>query len=93
MILWLSSFPKSGNTWLRAILCSLFFTKTGIFNFKLFSKIINFDNPSMYEFLKVLNKNGFIFVDDICWLPYAKLSYRENSWVYEMNLKTFEKTT
>ena len=44
-----------------------------------------------YNYYKLLNKNGFIFVDDICWLPYAKLSYRENSWVHEMNLKTFEK--
>ena len=44
-----------------------------------------------YNYYKLLNTNGFIFVDDICWLPYAKLSYRENSWIHEMNLKTFEK--
>ena len=44
-----------------------------------------------YNYYKLLNKNGFIFVDDISWLPYAKSSYRESSWVHEMNLKTFEK--
>ena len=44
-----------------------------------------------YNYYKLLNKNGFIFIDDICWLPYAKKSYRENSWIHEMNLKTFER--
>ena len=44
-----------------------------------------------YNYYKLLNKNGFIFVDDISWLPYAKSSYRESSLVHEMNLKTFEK--
>ena len=58
-IFWVASYPKSGNTWMRAILCSLFFTKDGIFNFGLFKKIINFDDPSRYEFLKSLNKNDY----------------------------------
>ena len=30
-IFWLASYPKSGNTLLRAILSSLFFTENGIF--------------------------------------------------------------
>ena len=32
-----------------------------------------------YNYYNLLNKDGFVFVDDICWLPYAKSSYRENS--------------
>ena len=44
-----------------------------------------------YNYYKFLKKNGFIFVDDISWLPYAKSSYRESTWNHEMNLKTFEK--
>ena len=44
-----------------------------------------------YNYYKLLNKNRFIFIDDICWLPYAKKSYRENSWIHEINLKTFER--
>ncbi len=44
-----------------------------------------------FNYYRLLNKNGFIFVDDICWLPYAKNSYRQNSWVHELTYKTFEK--
>ena len=42
-IFWLASYPKSGNTLLRAILSSLFFTENGVFNFKLLESITNFD--------------------------------------------------
>ena len=41
-----------------------------------------------YNFLKI---GGFIFIDDICWLPYAKFTKRESSGNYEANIKTFEK--
>ena len=35
MIIWLASYPKSGNTWLRLIIGGLFFTDSGkIENFK-----------------------------------------------------------
>ena len=27
MIMWLASYPKSGNTWTRSLLCSYFFSK------------------------------------------------------------------
>ena len=32
MILWIASYPKSGNTWLRALLSSYYYTKDGIFS-------------------------------------------------------------
>ena len=32
MIFWISSYPKSGNTWLRALLSAYYFTKDGTFN-------------------------------------------------------------
>ena len=43
-IFWLASYPKSGNTLLRAILSSLFFTENGVFNFKLLESITNFED-------------------------------------------------
>ena len=58
-IFWIASYPKSGNTWMRAILLSLFFTKDGIFNFKLFNQIRYFDTPGNYEFIKSLNLDDF----------------------------------
>ena len=42
MIIWLASYPKSGNTWLRAIISSLMFTNDGKFNFELIKKIPQF---------------------------------------------------
>tara|TARA_B100000780_G_C20971425_1_gene387874 strand:+ start:63 stop:722 length:660 start_codon:yes stop_codon:yes gene_type:complete len=44
-----------------------------------------------YNYYKYLNKDGFIYVDDISWLPYAKRSFRESSGMYEANYKTFQK--
>jgi len=32
MILWIASYPKSGNTWLRALLGAYYYTKDGIFS-------------------------------------------------------------
>ena len=45
-IFWIASYPKSGNTLLRAIICSLFFTEDGKFNFKLLRKIVIFEEMS-----------------------------------------------
>ena len=39
MILWLSSYPKSGNTWVRAILSSLLYTDDGNFSIQHLKKI------------------------------------------------------
>ena len=42
MIVWLASYPKSGNTLLRSILTSYFFSQNGDFNFELLNKIGQF---------------------------------------------------
>ena len=39
MIIWLASYPKSGNTYLRALLASYFFTEDGNFNFETLDSI------------------------------------------------------
>jgi hypothetical protein len=50
-IIWLSSYPKSGNTWLRVILASLIYSKKS-FNFELLKNISEFENPYYFKFLK-----------------------------------------
>ena len=57
MIFWIASYPKSGNTWLRALLSSYFYSQDGIFKQNLLENIgqfpekrhfINFDyNPKI----------------------------------------------
>ena len=54
MIMWLASYPKSGNTWLRALLASYYYSKNGEFNFKLLPKIYGF--PAR-RYFKVYNDN------------------------------------
>ena len=42
MIFWIASYPKSGNTWLRALLSSYFYSEDGIFNQNLLKNIGQF---------------------------------------------------
>jgi len=48
MIIWLASYPKSGNTFLRSILGTYFFSKDGNFSFDQVYKIGQF--PSLFHF-------------------------------------------
>jgi predicted O-methyltransferase YrrM len=45
----------------------------------------------LYYYYKFLKENGYVFIDDISWLPYVKNSYRENSWNEITNRRTFIK--
>ena len=49
MIIWISSYPKSGNTWLRSLLSNYFFSKDGSFNFDLIKQIDSFPNPKFFK--------------------------------------------
>ena len=51
MIIWLASYPKSGNTILRSILSSYFYTIDGAFNFNSLNKIIQF--PTIDQFMSI----------------------------------------
>ena len=42
MIFWIASYPKSGNTWLRALLSSYYYSEDGIFNENLLQNIAQF---------------------------------------------------
>ena len=39
MIIWCASYPKSGNTWVRAIITSLLYSQDGIFNFNMLKNV------------------------------------------------------
>jgi len=42
MIFWIASYPKSGNTWLRALISSYFYTKDGVFKEDIINNIGQF---------------------------------------------------
>jgi hypothetical protein len=48
MIIWLASYPKSGNTFIRCFLSSYFFSKDGNFSFELLNKIKQYPNNSLF---------------------------------------------
>ena len=48
MIIWIASYPKSGNTWIRSLISSYYFSKD---NFK-FSDLKNIPNFSVGDFIK-----------------------------------------
>ena len=53
MIIWLASYPKSGNTFLRSMLSAYFFSKDGKFNFNLLSHIKQFPENSVFKNLGI----------------------------------------
>jgi hypothetical protein len=58
-ILWIASYPKSGNTLMRAIISSLVYTEDGVFDFDLFKKISLLDTNPFYDFVKNLNIDDY----------------------------------
>lgn len=49
MIVWLASYPKSGNTWLRAFISSMLYSNDGKMNGNLWEKIDQFPNLKHFE--------------------------------------------
>tara|TARA_Y100000591_G_C21751261_1_gene654873 strand:- start:329 stop:1150 length:822 start_codon:yes stop_codon:yes gene_type:complete len=53
MIIWLASYPKSGNTLLRAMLSAYLFSKDGVFDFELLPNIKQFPNHTILDDLNI----------------------------------------
>ena len=54
MIIWLASYPKSGNTWVRSFLSAYYYSDDGKFNFKLLNNIKQFPSRDFFN-RKILN--------------------------------------
>ena len=53
MLIWLASYPKSGNTLLRSMLASYFFSSDGSFDFKLLKNIKQFPSNQFFKNLGI----------------------------------------
>jgi len=53
MIIWCASYPKSGNTWVRAIITSLLYSQDGIFNFNMLKNVDLF--PKRFYFKEFID--------------------------------------
>ena len=49
MIIWLASYPKSGNTWLRSLIATYFYSKDGLFDFDLLKNIDQFPQQNYFK--------------------------------------------
>ena len=50
MIIWIASYPKSGNTWVRSLLSTYLYSENGSFNFSLLKKILKFPSKKYLEY-------------------------------------------
>ena len=78
---WITSYPKSGNTWLRLIIGGLFFTYNGkIENFEVLKKIPKIDTLKNFEFVKDISMEDYKIIfsdktfDEKMFLTYFKYS-------------------
>ena len=53
MIIWLASYPKSGNTWIRAMLSALLYAENGCFDIRHLQKIPQY--PTRKDFKNLVN--------------------------------------
>ena len=59
MIIWLASYPKSGNTFMRSLLSSYYFSKDGNFEFDLLSEIQQFPLTEIFQKIGVDIKDKY----------------------------------
>jgi hypothetical protein len=71
MIIWIASYPKSGNTWLRSLLSSYFFSKDGIFSFKQLENIKQFSSQSLIS--TEINQSNYQSVVSKNWIPMQEI--------------------
>jgi len=69
MIIWITSYPKSGNTWVRSLLSYYFFSKTEKFSFDLLKNIPNFNVADFLNEKTFVKSNNDIIKN---WLPVQK---------------------
>ena len=76
MIIWIASYPKSGNTWIRSLLSSYLFSDNGKFNFKLLKNIEQFSSKNLsLKFQKNLSYQTRISKN---WIPSQKIINQDN---------------
>lgn len=72
MIIWLASYPKSGNTWVRSIISSILFSKNGkVKNFDILKNIDQY--PTQKYFRNFVNDYNDALQIQQSWIPSQEL--------------------
>ncbi len=64
-IFWISSYPKSGNTLVRAIISALFFSKDGFFELNQLKHSGQFERRDRLNLISKINKEDFLKLDEL----------------------------
>ena len=64
-IFWISSYPKSGNTLVRAIIASLFFSRDGKFEFGQLKHTTQFETRNRLNLIKKIDQEDFLKLDQL----------------------------
>jgi len=67
MIIWIASYPKCGNTWIRSFLSAYYFSSDGEFNFNLLKNIKQFPSADFFQ-----SRVNDIEEASSSWLPIQK---------------------
>tara|TARA_E500000178_G_scaffold239383_1_gene235825 strand:+ start:1128 stop:1970 length:843 start_codon:yes stop_codon:yes gene_type:complete len=84
MIIWIASYPKSGNTWVRSFLTAYYFCKNGVFDINKLSMIEDYPNKQFFrETVKQgeIHKHWESSQKDICAKKKAKFLKTHNSLI------------
>jgi hypothetical protein len=94
MIIWLASYPKSGNTWVRSLLSAYYYSNNGNFNFELLKNIDVYPQQKYFD-VKIdkpgeINSYWDISQEKIISKKKIKILKTHNS-LLELNGKNFTK--
>lgn len=78
-IFFISSYPKSGNTLMRLIITSLFFTQDGKVDFENLKYIGQLENKIFLEFIKKVNEKDFLGLNNLSTLYKYHVKIKEKS--------------
>jgi hypothetical protein len=82
MIIWLASYPKSGNTWIRSFLTN-YFSESLEFNLNQLDKISKFPTPELMDQLKVNYHDLSEIISN--WIPMQEFINLKNDITYLNN--------
>ena len=98
MIIWVASYPKSGNTWLRALLSSYFYSHDGNYNENLLKEglFVGYTSGACIQAIRQLNKKNTFNKESIVVTVFCDHGSRYMSKVFSdkwMTEQGFDKKT
>ena len=95
MIIWLASYPKSGNTFVRTLLSAYFFSKEGNFDFKNLKSIKQFPSKQLFKKIGVTTNdtneilNNYIKAQEYINERAPLILLKTHSSMFNINNNTF----